>query len=130
MFVPVFVGKWNNTTDVAVKTLKPNTISVSAFLAEAAIMKKCRHDNLVRLYAVCSDKEPIYIVTELMPNGALLQYLRMCKTLSMDELTAMCEQVREGERDGFVYVLHSLFYQGCYFTRFISDNSNHLILHF
>jgi len=47
-----------------------------AFLAEAHIMKKCKHDKLVRLYAVCTDKEPIYIVTELMSNGSLLDYLR------------------------------------------------------
>jgi serine/threonine protein kinase len=61
---------------VAVKTLKPGTMSIDAFLLEANIMKKCKHDKLVRLYAVCTDKEPIYIVTELMSKGSLLDYLR------------------------------------------------------
>lgn len=75
-FGEVWKGTWNNTTAVAVKTLKPGTMSPQAFLTEAGIMKKCRHDKLVQLYAVCSLEEPIYIITELMCNGALLQYLR------------------------------------------------------
>ena len=50
-------------------------MSTDAFLAEAQIMKQCRHDKLVRLYAVCSKEEPIYIVTELL-NDSLLNYLR------------------------------------------------------
>ncbi|XP_067936259.1 proto-oncogene tyrosine-protein kinase Yrk-like [Watersipora subatra] len=75
-FGEVWKGTWNNSTDVAVKTLKPGTMSPQAFLTEAAIMKTCRHNKLVQLYAVCSLEEPIYIITELMRNGALLGYLR------------------------------------------------------
>ena len=48
----------------------------SDFLAEASIMKKLRHANLIQLYAVCTIEEPIYIVTELMKNGSLLDYLQ------------------------------------------------------
>ena len=75
MLLIYFSGKWNKTTDVAVKTLKPGTMSKAAFLDEAMIMKKCRHNKLVRLYAVCSNEEPIYIVTELLKDS-LLNYLR------------------------------------------------------
>lgn len=46
------------------------------FLAEASIMKKLRHANLIQLYAVCTIEEPIYIITELMKNGSLLDYLQ------------------------------------------------------
>ena len=46
------------------------------FLAEAQIMKKLRHPKLIQLYAVCTQDEPIYIVTELMRNGSLLEYLQ------------------------------------------------------
>ena len=67
---------WNNTTDVAIKTLKPGSMSPTAFLAEASFMKQLKHDGLVRLYAVCSDDEPIYIITELMKKGSLLDFLR------------------------------------------------------
>lgn len=62
------VGMWNGTTKVAVKTLKPGTMSPEAFLDEAQIMKRLRHDKLVQLYAVVSE-EPIYIITEFMTQG-------------------------------------------------------------
>ncbi len=46
------------------------------FLAEAQIMKKLRHSKLIQLYAVCTVEEPIYIITELMKHGSLLEYLQ------------------------------------------------------
>lgn len=46
------------------------------FLTEAQIMKKLRHNKLIQLYAVCTVEEPIYIITELMKNGSLLEYLQ------------------------------------------------------
>jgi len=67
-------GMWNGTTKVAVKTLKPGTMSPEAFLEEAQIMKRLRHDKLVQLYAVVSE-EPIYIITEFMSQGIRLSKL-------------------------------------------------------
>lgn len=64
----LFVGTWNGNTKVAIKTLKPGTMSPESFLEEAQIMKKLKHDKLVQLYAVVSE-EPIYIVTEYMNKG-------------------------------------------------------------
>ncbi|XP_048760023.1 tyrosine-protein kinase SRK2 isoform X2 [Ostrea edulis] len=97
-FGEVWKGKWNKQTDVAVKTLKPGTMSIDAFLLEANIMKKCKHDKLVRLYAVCTDKEPIYIVTELMSNGSLLDYLRGDEggVLKFMQLVDIAAQVASG----------------------------------
>ena len=69
-------GKWNRTVDVAVKTLKPGSMSAAAFLDEAKIMHTLRHRKLVLLMGVCTNEEPIYIITELMSNGSLLEYLR------------------------------------------------------
>ena len=66
--MPVHTGTWNGTTRVAIKTLKPGTMSPEAFLQEAQVMKKLRHEKLVQLYAVVSE-EPIYIVTEYMSKG-------------------------------------------------------------
>ena len=92
----MFIGKWNGTTDVAIKTLKPGTMSAAAFLDEAQIMKKLRHPKLVRLYAVCTKDEPIYIVTELMSNGSLLHFLRdgPGRQLRLQPLVDMAAQVR------------------------------------
>ncbi|VDL95607.1 unnamed protein product [Schistocephalus solidus] len=60
---------------LAVKTMRPGTMSKEEFLKEARIMKTLNHPRLVRLYAVVTT-EPIFIVTELMSNGSLLHYLR------------------------------------------------------
>lgn len=46
------------------------------FLREAQIMKRLRHSKLIQLYAVCTLEDPIYIITELMKNGSLLDYLQ------------------------------------------------------
>lgn len=56
---------------MAVKTLKPGTMTVEAFLEEANIMKTLQHERLVRLYAVVTKTQPIYIITEFMANGKL-----------------------------------------------------------
>ena len=48
----MWAGIWNNTTQVAVKTLKPGSMSAEEFLKEAAVMKRLRHPKLIQLYAV------------------------------------------------------------------------------
>ena len=93
----VWAGKWNNKIDVAIKTMKAGTMSTEAFVDEANIMKKLRHDKLVQLYAVCTEPEdqPIYIVTELMCNGSLLDFLRdgPGRELKLSALVDMAAQV-------------------------------------
>lgn len=88
-------GKWRNTVDVAVKTLKPGSMTTADFLAEAKLMHKLRHRKLVQLLAVCTANEPIWIITELMVNGALLDYLRKDegKTIGFPILVDMAAQV-------------------------------------
>ncbi|NXR21139.1 YRK kinase, partial [Cinclus mexicanus] len=90
-------GTWNGTTKVAVKTLKPGTMSPEAFLEEAQIMKRLRHDKLVQLYAVVSE-EPIYIVTEFMSQGSLLDFLKDGdgRYLKLPQLVDMAAQVLGG----------------------------------
>ena len=51
-------------------------MEVNDFIREAQVMKKLTHPNLLQLYAVCTLEEPIYIVTELMKHGSLLEFLR------------------------------------------------------
>ena len=60
---------YNKHTKVAVKTMKPGSMSVESFLAEANLMKTLQHDKLVKLHAVVTE-EPIYIITEFMAKGA------------------------------------------------------------
>ncbi|XP_010008738.1 PREDICTED: tyrosine-protein kinase HCK-like, partial [Nestor notabilis] len=60
---------YNKHTKVAVKTMKPGSMSVDAFLEEANLMKTLQHDKLVRLHAVVTREEPVYIITEFMEKG-------------------------------------------------------------
>ncbi|XP_032832520.1 tyrosine-protein kinase Fyn-like isoform X1 [Petromyzon marinus] len=96
-FGEVWMGTWNGTTKVAIKTLKPGTMSPEAFLEEAQIMKKLRHDKLVQLYAVVSE-EPIYIVTEFMSKGSLLDFLKEGdgRYLKLPQLVDMAAQIAAG----------------------------------
>ena len=97
-FGEVYEGLWNNTTPVAVKTLKPGTMQATAFLEEAHIMKKLRHPKLIQLYAVCTKEEPIYIITELMPKGSLLNFLQVPegRRLQLPQLIDMAAQIATG----------------------------------
>lgn len=69
MFVCLFQATYNKHTKVAVKTMKPGSMSVEAFMAEANLMKSLQHDKLVRLNAVVTKEEPIFIITEYMEKG-------------------------------------------------------------
>uniref|UniRef100_A0A8D0H9R6 Tyrosine-protein kinase n=1 Tax=Sphenodon punctatus TaxID=8508 RepID=A0A8D0H9R6_SPHPU len=83
----VYVGVWKKyNLTVAVKTLKEDTMEVEEFLKEAAVMKEIKHPNLVQLLGVCTLEPPFYIVTEYMPYGNLLDYLREC---NREEVTAV-----------------------------------------
>ena len=67
------------------------------FLAEAQIMKKLRHQKLVQLYAFCTLEEPIYIITELMKNGSLLEFLQgKGRVLKLPNLIDMSAQIAGG----------------------------------
>ena len=97
-FGEVWQGLWNRVTPVAIKTLKPGTMARSAFLEEAQIMKNLRHEKLIQLYAVCTQEEPIYIITELMTHGSLLEYLQgpLSESLDLAILIDMGAQIASG----------------------------------
>lgn len=77
-------------------------------------MKKFRHPNLVALYAVCSKEEPIYIVTEYMNKGSLLDLLRSDegKALGFMELVYIGAQVFVIEFDS-VWSTDAFYWEGC-----------------
>jgi fyn-related kinase len=100
-FTEVWEGMWNNTRiviPVAVKMLKPQRIvSAYDFLQSANLMKKLQHPNLVHLYALCSKEAPIFIITELMQHGSLLEYLHSeGESLKLPQLLEMAAQVAAG----------------------------------
>ncbi|XP_011299243.1 tyrosine-protein kinase Btk29A isoform X3 [Fopius arisanus] len=103
-------GKWRGSIDVAVKMMKEGTMSEDDFIEEAKVMTKLQHQNLVQLYGVCSKDRPIYIVTEYMRHGSLLNYLRRHEaslSSNVGLLLDMCIQVCKGmaylERHNYIH---------------------------
>ncbi|XP_031624419.1 tyrosine-protein kinase Btk29A isoform X1 [Contarinia nasturtii] len=103
-------GKWRGSIDTAVKMMKGGTMSEDDFIEEAKVMTKLQHPNLVQLYGVCSKHRPIYIVTEYMKHGSLLNYLRRHEQSligNMGLLLDMCIQVCKGmsylERHNYIH---------------------------
>ena len=66
-----------------------DTMKLSDFLEEAAIMKEMKHPNLVQLLGVCTREPPFYIVTEFMSRGNLLDYLRNSNRMEVTEVVLM-----------------------------------------
>ncbi|XP_073333844.1 tyrosine-protein kinase Fer isoform X2 [Pagrus major] len=81
-FGEVFKGTLQrDRTPVAVKTCKedlPPELKIR-FLSEARILKQYDHPNIVKLIGVCTQRQPIYIVMELVPGGDFLSFLRKKK---------------------------------------------------
>ena len=108
-FGEVWEGRWNGSIEVAVKMLKTGSMSKEDFLKEAMVMKKLSHPKLVQLYAICSDRDPILIVTELLRHGNLLKYLQEKggKSLKLPELIDISAQVASGmaylEKNNFIH---------------------------
>lgn len=72
------------------------------------VNRKLSHPKLVQLYGVCIQHKPLYIVTEFMENGCLLNYLRQrYGKLNKEMLLSMCQDVCEGmvylERKKFIH---------------------------
>ena len=92
----IWEGLWNGSIPVTIKSLRPGCMPPSEFLKEAELMKPLQHPHVVRLLAVCTS-EPVYIITEYMKHGSLLEYL--CKegqTLTCPQLINMASQVAAG----------------------------------
>ncbi|XP_029459082.1 cytoplasmic tyrosine-protein kinase BMX [Rhinatrema bivittatum] len=95
-FGVVQLGKWKGEYDVAVKMIRESSMSEDEFLEEAQVMMNLSHPKLVQLYGMCTEKYPIYIVTEFMSNGSLLSYLKdHGKELQPFQLLEMCYNVCE-----------------------------------
>ena len=98
VFDEVWEGIWNGTTPVAVRSLKPGTFDETDVLKAADVLKELQHPNVIRLYGVSTNKEPIYIVTEFMKHGSLLHYLRADTgtSLKLPQLINIAAQVADG----------------------------------
>ncbi|XP_043933126.1 tyrosine-protein kinase CSK [Protopterus annectens] len=107
-FGDVMLGEYRGNK-VAVKCIKHDA-TAQAFVAEASVMTQLRHKNLVQLLGVIvEDKSGLYIVTEYMGKGSLVDYLRSRgrSVLGGDCLLKFCLDVCEAmeylEANNFVH---------------------------
>uniref|UniRef100_A0A8C9PN79 Tyrosine-protein kinase n=1 Tax=Spermophilus dauricus TaxID=99837 RepID=A0A8C9PN79_SPEDA len=107
-FGVVHLGEWRAHLPVAIKAINEGSMSEEDFIEEAKVMMKLSHSRLVQLYGVCIQQKPLYIVTEFMENGCLLNYLRDRKgKLRKEMLLSVCQDVCEGmeylERNCYIH---------------------------
>ncbi|XP_078100391.1 tyrosine-protein kinase Tec isoform X1 [Sander vitreus] len=104
----VRLGKWRAQHRVAIKAIREGAMYEEDFIEEAKVMMRLSHPKLVQLYGVCSQQKPIYIVTEFMEHGCLLNFLRQQRgSFSLGSLLSICLDVSEGmehlEANGFIH---------------------------
>ncbi|XP_018537411.1 tyrosine-protein kinase Tec isoform X1 [Lates calcarifer] len=104
----VRLGKWRAQHKVAIKAIREGAMYEEDFIEEAKVMMKLSHPKLVQLYGVCSQQRPIYIVTEFMEQGCLLNFLRQRRgSFSLGSLLSICLDISEGmehlEANGFIH---------------------------
>uniref|UniRef100_A0A914P044 Tyrosine-protein kinase n=1 Tax=Panagrolaimus davidi TaxID=227884 RepID=A0A914P044_9BILA len=77
----------NYTVDVAVKSARTTVVTkeeIKEMMREARIMRNYVYQNVVRIYGVALDDDPIMIVMELVRGGSLLEYLKSNSTKITD----------------------------------------------
>ncbi|XP_041841125.1 tyrosine-protein kinase Tec [Melanotaenia boesemani] len=107
-FGQVKLGKWRAQHKVAIKAIREGAMYEEDFIEEAKIMMKLSHPKLVQLYGVCSQQKPIYIVTEFMEHGCLLNFLRQRRgSFNLESLLSIsldvCEGMEHLEVNGFIH---------------------------
>ncbi|XP_041355891.1 tyrosine-protein kinase Fer-like [Gigantopelta aegis] len=84
---------------VAVKTCK-DTLSEDQrkkFLQEGRILKQYDHPNIVQFIGIAAQRQPVMIIMEFVPGGALLSFLKkQGRSQSRKQLTQMCSDAANG----------------------------------
>uniref|UniRef100_A0A3B4D6D7 Tyrosine-protein kinase n=1 Tax=Pygocentrus nattereri TaxID=42514 RepID=A0A3B4D6D7_PYGNA len=96
-FGVVRLGKWRALHKVAIKAIREGAMSEEDFIEEAKVMMNLSHPKLVQLYGVCTQQNPIYLVTEFMELGCLLNYIRQRRgTFGPQNLLSICHDISQG----------------------------------
>ncbi|CAD6184376.1 unnamed protein product [Caenorhabditis auriculariae] len=87
--------------DVAVKLTKGagdlSKVKIREMMKEARLMRNFKHKNIVRIFGVAVDEQPLYILLELVKGGALNTYLQKNgPNVLLKERLAMCQGAAHG----------------------------------
>ena len=91
-------------SSVMIKTNIATNIPQETFLKEANILKKLRHDNIIRLHGVCTKEYPFYIVTELMETGNLQAYLNHHNGMGWNLMPSKIIDIAVQVANGMIYL--------------------------
>jgi len=70
----VYAGTWQDTTQIAMKVL--HDAQSAEFLEEAKVLMKLSHPHVVQFLGLYrSERNELYIITEFMDGGSLLDYV-------------------------------------------------------
>ena len=88
----------HNKFKIRIKKPHPlSSMTQSDFLQMASLMKGLHHDSIIQFYGVCTTAEPIYIITEAMLDGNLLDFFtRRRIKLTSHQKSNISKQVAEG----------------------------------
>ena len=103
----VWDATWKGFIPARVKTLKSG-MSVSSFLQEAEVMAILQHPNLIELFGICSEGEPVLFMTEKLTE-TLFDFVRSAqKSLEVQpQLITIASKVASGmaymESHGYIH---------------------------
>ncbi|XP_073463532.1 protein-tyrosine kinase 6-like [Aquarana catesbeiana] len=92
-------GNWTEgRRKVLIQTISKEFFERRKIMDGIEVLKKLKHKNIIELYALCTTKDPVYIVTEFVGKGDLLFFLRGEKgsLLTELELLHIADQVADG----------------------------------
>ncbi|KAK5983468.1 Non-specific protein-tyrosine kinase, partial [Trichostrongylus colubriformis] len=93
--------KTGETVDVAIKVTKGTSdlckAKIKEMMKEARLMRNFKHKNIVRIYGVAVDEQPLYILLELVTGGALNSWLKAnAGRVEVPDKTTMCLGAAQG----------------------------------
>lgn len=99
-FGKVFSGtlklKDGSSAEVAIKMTKVSAflskIKIKEMMNEARFIRNFNHKNVVRLYGVAHDEQPLYILLELVKGGSLQDHMKKAKATGT--VVPIAEKVR------------------------------------
>ncbi|KAJ1365995.1 hypothetical protein KIN20_026504 [Parelaphostrongylus tenuis] len=99
--------KTGESIEVAIKITKCSSdlckAKIKEMMREARLMRNFNHKNIVRIYGVAVDKQPLYILLELVSGGSLQSFLKAnAGKIDVRDKIRMCLEAAQG-----VAYLHS-----------------------
>ncbi|CAL6048918.1 Kinase [Hexamita inflata] len=93
-FGTVYKGTNNETgEEVAIKALVKNKVDAKSLAKEIAVLKKCKHENIIKFHGCFEDDTYFYVATELARGGELFDHIVRRKRYSENDARAIMKQV-------------------------------------